>query len=128
VTPPVIFLIKGLTESHICRILGNPGDGINGVIGAIQRAGNAIHHVQVRHEPMAAFMACIHDKFTGEVGVCLATPGAVHLLNGLYDTKMDHAPAVALGGHYPPNLAAQSRSRRAWDEMKGDRLVLAGLF
>lgn len=85
---------------------------------------------------MAAFMACVHDKFMGEVGACLATPGAVHLRNGLYDVKVDHAPAVAIvgqqprvvfGGRYPPNLTARNRSRRAWDEMKGDRPVLAGV-
>ncbi|MBV9488792.1 MAG: thiamine pyrophosphate-requiring protein [Verrucomicrobia bacterium] len=105
------YLIKRLTQWGIRRIFGYPGDGINGIIGAIQRAGDAIHYVQVRHEEMAAFMACAHAKFTGEVGVCLATsgPGAVHLLNGLYDAKLDHAPVVAivgqqartaLGGHY----------------------------
>jgi pyruvate dehydrogenase (quinone) len=97
------FLIKRLTEWGICRIFGYPGDGINGIIGAIQRAGDAIHYVQVRHEEMAAFMACAHAKFTGEVGVCLATsgPGAIHLLNGLYDAKMDHAPVVAIVGQQP---------------------------
>ncbi|MBV9998270.1 MAG: thiamine pyrophosphate-requiring protein [Verrucomicrobia bacterium] len=105
------FLIKRITQWGIRRIFGYPGDGINGIVGAIQRAGDAIHYVQVRHEEMAAFMACAHAKFTGEVGVCLATsgPGAVHLLNGLYDAKLDHAPVVAivgqqsrmaLGGHY----------------------------
>jgi len=97
------FLIKRLTEWGIRRIFGYPGDGINGIIGAIQRAGDAIHYVQVRHEEMAAFMACAHAKFTGEVGVCLATsgPGAVHLLNGLYDAKLDHAPVVAIVGQQP---------------------------
>jgi pyruvate dehydrogenase (quinone) len=94
------FLVKRITQWGIRRIFGYPGDGINGIIGAIQRAGDAIHYVQVRHEEMAAFMACAHAKFTGEVGVCLATsgPGAVHLLNGLYDAKLDHAPVVAIVG------------------------------
>ena len=86
------FLIKRITEWGIRRIYGYPGDGINGIIGAIDRAGDAIDYVQVRHEEMAAFMACGHAKFTDEVGVCLATsgPGAIHLLNGLYDAQMDH--------------------------------------
>src|SRR5438045_8558486 len=94
------FLIKRITEWGLKRIYGYPGDGINGIIGAIDRAGDAIDYVQVRHEEMAAFMACAHAKFTGEVGICLATsgPGAIHLLNGLYDARMDHAPVVAIVG------------------------------
>ncbi len=94
------FLIKRITEWGVRRIYGFPGDGINGIIGAIDRAGDAIDYVQVRHEEMAAFMACAHYKFTGEVGICLATsgPGAIHLLNGLYDAKMDHASVVAIVG------------------------------
>src|ERR1700740_2740761 len=94
------FLIKRITDWGIRRIYGYPGDGINGIIGAIDRAGDAVDYVQVRHEEMAAFMACAHYKFTGEVGVCLATsgPGAIHLLNGLYDAKMDHASVVAIVG------------------------------
>lgn len=94
------FLIKRITEWGIRRIYGFPGDGINGIIGAIDRAGDAIDYVQVRHEEMAAFMACAHHKFTGQVGICLATsgPGAIHLLNGLYDAKMDHAGVVAIVG------------------------------
>ncbi|MBA3832351.1 MAG: thiamine pyrophosphate-requiring protein [Chthoniobacterales bacterium] len=93
-------LIKRITEWGIRRIYGFPGDGINGIIGAIDRAGDAVDYVQVRHEEMAAFMACAHAKFTGEVGICLATsgPGAIHLLNGLYDAKMDHQPVVAIIG------------------------------
>jgi len=94
------FLIRRITEWGIRRIYGYPGDGINGIIGAIDRAGDAVDYVQVRHEEMAAFMACAHAKFTGEVGICLATsgPGAIHLLNGLYDAKMDHASVVAIVG------------------------------
>ena len=94
------FLIRRITEWGIRRIYGYPGDGINGIIGAIDRAGDAVNYVQVRHEEMAAFMACAHYKFTGEVGICLATsgPGAIHLLNGLYDAKMDHAGVVAIVG------------------------------
>jgi pyruvate dehydrogenase (quinone) len=94
------FLIKRLNEWGIRRIYGFPGDGINGIIGAIDRAGDNVDYVQVRHEEMSAFMACAHSKFTGEVGVCLATsgPGAIHLLNGLYDAKLDHQSVVAIVG------------------------------
>ncbi|TCO85620.1 pyruvate dehydrogenase (quinone) [Chthoniobacter flavus] len=93
-------LIKRITEWGLKRIYGFPGDGINGIIGAIARAGDKIDYIQVRHEEMAAFMACAHYKFTGEVGICLATsgPGAIHLLNGLYDARMDHAGVVAIVG------------------------------
>jgi len=94
------FLIQRLGQWGVKRIYGYPGDGINGIMGAIDRADEAMRFVQVRHEEMAAFMACAHAKFTGEVGVCLATsgPGAIHLLNGLYDAKLDHQPVVAIVG------------------------------
>lgn len=94
------FMLKRLNQWGVKRIFGYPGDGINGIIGAVDRAGDDIDFVQVRHEEMAAFMATAHAKFTGEVGVCLATsgPGAVHLLNGLYDAKLDHQPVVAIVG------------------------------
>src|SRR5438445_8499159 len=94
------FLISRLSAWGVTRIYGYPGDGINGILGALDRAKDRMHFVQVRHEEMAAFMACAHAKFTGEVGICLATsgPGAIHLLNGLYDAKMDHAPVVAIVG------------------------------
>src|SRR3954470_810110 len=95
------FLIRRINEWGLKRIYGYPGDGINGVIGALDRADGAIDFVQARHEEMAAFMACGHAKFTGEPGVCLATsgPGAIHVLNGLYDAKVDHQPVVAIVGH-----------------------------
>ena len=94
------FLVRRLTEWGVHRIYGYPGDGINGIMGALQRADGAVEFVQVRHEEMAALMACGHAKWTGEVGVCLATsgPGAIHLLNGLYDAKLDHQPVVAIVG------------------------------
>ncbi len=105
------FLIERLKAWGVHRIYGYPGDGINGIMGALNRAAGDPEFIQVRHEELAAFMACAHAKFTGEVGVCLATsgPGAIHLLNGLYDAKLDHQPVVAivgqqarsaLGGHY----------------------------
>jgi pyruvate dehydrogenase (quinone) len=101
------FLIERLHAWGVRRIFGYPGDGINGIIAALDihqkkhaDAGDAIEFVQVRHEEQAAFMACAHAKFTGELGVCLATsgPGAIHLLNGLYDAKNDHVPVLALTG------------------------------
>ncbi|HYK85496.1 MAG TPA: thiamine pyrophosphate-requiring protein [Ktedonobacteraceae bacterium] len=94
------FLLKRLSQWGIKRIFGYPGDGINGLLGGLERHQDLFEFVQVRHEEMAAFMATAHAKFTGEVGVCLATsgPGAIHLLNGLYDAKMDHQPVVAIVG------------------------------
>jgi pyruvate dehydrogenase (quinone) len=94
------FLVHRLHEWGVRRIYGYPGDGINGVVGALDRARDKIHFVQARHEELAAFMACAHAKFTGEVGVCMATsgPGAIHLLNGLYDALLDHQPVVAIVG------------------------------
>jgi len=94
------FLIQRLFDWGVRRLYGYPGDGINGILGALERAEDRMRFVQVRHEEMAAFMACAHAKVTGEVGVCLATsgPGAIHLLNGLYDAKMDHQPVVAIVG------------------------------
>src|SRR3954471_22163513 len=94
------FILKRLTEWGVQRIYGYPGDGINALLGALDRAGGDPDFIQVRHEEMAAFMACGHAKWTGEVGVCLATsgPGAIHLLNGLYDAKLDHQPVVAIVG------------------------------
>ena len=105
------FFWERLSAWGVKRIFGFPGDGINGLVGALARAGDNFDFVQVRHEEMAAFMACGHAKFTGDLGVCLATsgPGAIHLLNGLYDAQMDHQPVLAivgqqartaLGGHY----------------------------
>ncbi|WP_028696422.1 thiamine pyrophosphate-requiring protein [Pseudomonas cremoricolorata] len=109
------FLIERLSQWGVTRIFGYPGDGINGVFGAMRRAPGKIEFVQCRHEEMAAFMASAHAKFTGELGVCIATsgPGASHLLTGLYDARMDHMPVLAIagqqartaiGGHYQQEL------------------------
>src|ERR1700739_3733131 len=97
------FIVERLSAWGIKRIFGYPGDGINGVMGALDRAKETMEFIQVPHEEMAAFMACGHAKFTGEVGVCLATsgPGAVHLLNGLYDARLDHQPVLAIVGQQP---------------------------
>jgi pyruvate dehydrogenase (quinone) len=94
------FLIERLHEWGVKRIFGYPGDGINGLLGALGKVEDKIEFIQVRHEESAAFMACAHSKFTNEPGVCMATsgPGAIHLLNGLYDAKMDHQSVVAIVG------------------------------
>jgi pyruvate dehydrogenase (quinone) len=93
-------LIERLHAWGVRRIYGYPGDGINGLMGALHRAEGKIEFIQTRHEELAAFMAVAHAKFTGEVGVCMATsgPGAIHLLNGLYDAKADHQPVLAIVG------------------------------
>lgn len=94
------FVLERLTEWGIHRIYGYPGDGINGFLGALDRADWNPELIQPRHEEMGAFMAGAHAKFTGELGCCMATSGggAIHLLNGLYDAKLDHQPVVAIVG------------------------------
>ncbi|MBC7462575.1 MAG: thiamine pyrophosphate-requiring protein, partial [Thermoleophilia bacterium] len=96
-------LLDRLETWGVHRLFGYPGDGINGVFGALGRAGDRFDFIQARHEETAAPMAVAHAKFTGEVGVCIATsgPGAVHLLNGLYDARKDHQPVVAIVGQQP---------------------------
>jgi pyruvate dehydrogenase (quinone) len=93
-------LLQRLHDWGVRRVYGYPGDGINGLMGAFERMGERMQFIQARHEELAAFMACAHAKFTGETGVCMATsgPGAIHLLNGLYDAKMDHQPVLAIVG------------------------------
>jgi pyruvate dehydrogenase (quinone) len=93
-------ILERLASWGAKHVFGYPGDGINGILGAFNRDDQGLSFIQVRHEEMAAFMACGYAKFTGQVGVCLATsgPGAIHLLNGLYDAKMDHQPVVAIVG------------------------------
>src|SRR5579864_2320423 len=92
------FMLERLKHWGITRIYGYPGDGINGLLGPFHEFEDEIELIQTRQEEIAAFAACAHAKLTGEVGVCLATsgPGAIHLMNGFYDAKLDHAPVVAI--------------------------------
>ncbi len=105
------FIVSRLHTWGVRRMFGYPGDGINGVFGALNRANDKIDFVQARHEEMAAFMASAYAKFSGELGVCIATsgPGATHLVTGMYDARADHQPLLAIvgqqargavGGHY----------------------------
>src|SRR5436305_3428641 len=109
------FIVERLHALVVKKIFGYPGDGINGVFGALNRADGKIEFIQARHEEMAAFMASAYAKFTGELGVCIATsgPGASHLVTGLYDARLDHQPVLAivgqqardaLGGQYQQEL------------------------
>ena len=94
------YLLARLRQWNVHHVFAYPGDGINGIVAAFGRADNRPQFIQARHEEMAAFEATGYAKFSGEVGVCLATsgPGAIHLLNGLYDAKLDHVPVVAIVG------------------------------
>src|SRR3954470_5097965 len=93
-------ILERLRAHGVRRVYGYPGDGINGILGGFHEHGEEIEFIQAAHEELAAFMACADAKFGGDVGVCLATsgPGAIHLLNGLYDAKLDHQPVVAIVG------------------------------
>src|SRR5437667_6311528 len=93
-------LVERLIDWGVHVVFGLPGDGINGIMEALRTRRDKITFIQVRHEEAAAFMACGYAKYTGQLGVCLATsgPGAIHLLNGLYDAKLDGAPVLALTG------------------------------
>lgn len=113
------YVLRRLRQWGVEQVFGYPGDGINGLVAAFGRAGNSPRFVQARHEEMAAFQATGYAKFSGKVGVCTATsgPGAIHLLNGLYDAKLDHVPVVAvvgqtarsaMGGSYQQEVDLQS--------------------
>src|SRR5918994_3722277 len=94
------ILVEVLQDWGVDTIFGLPGDGINGIMEALRKRQEKIRFVQVRHEESAAFMACAYAKYTGRLGVCLSTsgPGAIHLLNGLYDARLDGAPVLAITG------------------------------
>src|ERR1051326_8166253 len=93
-------LIDAIHDWGVDVVFGLPGDGINGIMEALRKRADKIRFVQVRHEEAAAFMACAYAKYTGKLGVCLGTsgPGGLHLLNGLYDAKLDGQPVLALTG------------------------------
>src|SRR4051812_20258597 len=93
-------IVERLHAWGVYRVFGYPGDGINGVMAALDRHRDKVEFIQAAHEELASFMAVGHAKFTGEVGVCIATsgPGAIHMLAGLYDAKADHQPVVAILG------------------------------
>src|SRR5947199_8200021 len=95
------LLIERLIDWEVDTIFGFPGDGINGIFESLRTREDKIRFIQVRHEEAAAFAACGYAKYTGRLGVCLATsgPGGVHLLNGLYDAKCDGQPVLAITGH-----------------------------
>lgn len=115
------FLVERLHQWGVRRIYGYPGDGINGVFGALQRAEGKIQFIQARHEEMAAFMAAADAKFNGGLGVCISTsgPGAAHLLTGLYDARMDHMPVLAIAGQ---------QARTAMGSHYQQELDLAAMF
>src|SRR3954454_15184430 len=100
------ILIDTLHDWGVDTIFGIPGDGINGIMEALRKREKEVRFIQVRHEEAAAFAACGYAKFTGKLGVCLATsgPGGIHLLNGLYDAKMDGQPVLAITGHHYHDL------------------------
>src|SRR2546423_14009816 len=113
------YVLERLRDWGVEQVFGYPGDGINGIVAAFGKADNRPRFVQARHEEMAAFSAVGFAKFSGQVGVCVATsgPGAIHLLNGLYDAKLDHVPVVAIvgqtarsamGGHYQQEVDLQT--------------------
>src|SRR5438477_8018375 len=99
-------LLDSIYDWGVDTIFGLPGDGINGIMEALRTHKDKIRFIQVRHEEAAAFMACGYSKYTGRLGVCLATsgPGGIHLLNGLYDAKLDGQAVLAITGHHFPDL------------------------
>jgi pyruvate dehydrogenase (quinone) len=124
------YFWERLHQWGVRRIFGYPGDGINGLLGSLQKIPDKFEFVQVRHEEMAAFMATAHAKFTGELGVCLATsgPGASHLLTGLYDARADHMPVLAIvgqqartavGSHYQQEIDLVSMFKDVADAFTG---------
>src|SRR3954462_2893655 len=115
-------LIDTIEEWGVNVIFGLPGDGINGIMEALRRRADRVRFIQVRHEESAAFMACGYAKFTGKLGVCLATsgPGGIHLLNGLHDAKLDGQPVLAITGHHYHDLI----DTRAQQDVDLDRVYM----
>ena len=107
------ILVETLMDWGVDTVFGLPGDGINGIIEAFRKRQDKVRFIHVRHEESAAFMACAYAKYTGKLGVCVATsgPGGIHLLNGLYDAKLDGAPVLAITGHVCHDLIDSIRNR-----------------
>src|SRR5437763_511081 len=116
------LLIQTLIDWGVEVVFGLPGDGINGIMESLRQHQEKLRFVQVRHEEAAAFMACAYAKYTGKLGVCLATsgPGGIHLLNGLYDAKMDGQPVLAITGHHYHDLI----DTKAQQDVDLDRLFM----
>jgi pyruvate dehydrogenase (quinone)/pyruvate oxidase len=109
-------LVERLIAWGVDTVFGLPGDGINGVFEALRKNKEKIRFIHVRHKEAAAFMACAYAKFTGRIGVCIATsgPGGIHLLNGLYDAKMDHAAVLAITGMQHSDLIGTFTQQDVW--------------
>src|SRR5437867_3556036 len=119
-------LVETLIDWEVEVVFGLPGDGINGIMEALKKRQNDIRFIHVRHEESAAFMACGYAKYTGKLGVCLATsgPGGIHLLNGLYDAKFDGQPVLALTGMaYHDLIGTQSQQDVELDKLFMDVAV-----
>ncbi len=119
-------LIDALQDWGVDTIFGLPGDGINGIMEALRTRKDKIRFIQVRHEEAASFMACAYAKYTGKLGVCLGTsgPGGIHLLNGLYDAKMDGQPVLALTGmHYHDLIGTLAQQDVELDKLYQDVTV-----
>src|SRR5256886_4906909 len=115
-------LVETLLNWGVDTVFGIPGDGINGIMEALRTRQDKIRFIQVRHEESAAFMACGYAKYSGRLGVCLATsgPGGIHLLNGLYDAKLDGQPVLAITGHHYHDLI----DTHAQQDVNLDRLFM----
>src|SRR5512132_3389048 len=119
-------LVEGLMDWGVDVIFGLPGDGINGIMEALRRRQEEIRFIQVRHEEAAAFMACGYAKYTGKLGVCLATsgPGGIHLLNGLYDAKLDGQAVLAITGlHFHDLIGTHAQQDVELDKLFEDGAV-----
>src|ERR687891_1325905 len=119
-------LVETIMDWGVDTVFGLPGDGINGIMEALRKRQDEIRFVQVRHEEAAAFMACGYAKYTGKLGVCLATsgPGGIHLLNGLYDAKLDGQPVLALTGmHYHDLIGTHAQQDVELDKVFADVAV-----